>query len=223
MSKEAEKRFTADRIYEQLRDRICILELPPGTPLREQAIAEEFGVSRTPVREALTKLRIDGLVTRQPGGGTSVSGVDLKSMRDVYSLRLKLTELFADFMIVPVPVGTIERLHEIRAATLTDSSKRDARLLGHHYNQFHETLLSTIGNEPLREIADRLFRRTARVWIQVLPDMDWDEEVRIMVAEIDDCLDALETGSADLMAKFRSDHLTTLLNRYNQYLTRSLI
>ncbi len=214
---------TADGIYEQLRERICLLELTPGTPLREQALAEEFGVSRTPVREALTMLRVDGLVTRQHGGGTSVSGVDLKSMRDVYSLRLKLTELYADFMIIPVPAGTIERLREIRVATLAAAPDRDARRLGYLYNRFHETLLGTIGNEPLRLVADRLFRQTARVWIQVLPDMSWDEEVRIMIEEIDECIDALEAESAERIAKLRSDHLSMLLHRFNEYLTRPLI
>src|SRR5690606_25390891 len=60
---------SSEAIYAELRERICLLDLPPGTPLREQALAEEFGVSRAPIREALTMLRVDGLVTPRDGGG----------------------------------------------------------------------------------------------------------------------------------------------------------
>lgn len=216
-------RPTADGVYEELRDRICLLDLPPGMPLREQALAEEFGVSRTPIREALTMLRIDGLVTRQHGGGTSVSTVDLKHMRDVYSLRIKLAELIADFMKVPVPAEILERLRQIRKEVIEASGTRDNRLLGSLYNRLHETLLEAIANEPLKTVSDRLFRQTARVWVQLLPEMDWEEEVRIMVEEIEESLEVLERSSATEMAAIRSKHINLLLTRFNAYLTRPLI
>ncbi len=223
MTSEPSPRLTADGIYEDLRARICLLDLPPGSSLREQALAEEYGVSRTPIREALTMLRIDGLVTRQQGGGTSVSTVDLKFMRDVYSLRLKLAELIADFMIVPVPRSVIERLGAIRAEVEAARPTRDARRLGELYNRLHETLLDAIGNAPLKVVSDRLFRQTARVWIQLLPEMNWEEEIQIMLEEIDHTVEALEGGSAPYVAEIRAKHMTMLLNRFNEYLTRPLI
>lgn len=216
-------RHTADGIYQALREKICLLDLPPGAPLREQTLAEEFGVSRTPIREALTMLRVDGLVTRQPGGGTSVSTVDLKQMRDVYSLRIKLSELIADFMITPVPTGIIESLRSLRSDIEEARDTRDARILGALYNQLHETLLETIANSPLKDISDRLFRQTARIWIQLLPEMNWEEEVGIMLDEVDECLEALEGSSSGHLAEIRSKHMSMLLTRFNDYLTRPLI
>lgn len=216
-------RLTADGIYESLRERICLLDLPPGALLREQNLAAEFGVSRTPVREALTMLRLDGLVVRQPGGGTSVSTVDLKSMRDVYALRMKLIELIADFMIVPAPPSVAERLHEVRTRILEATGTRDARLLGSLYNELHEAMLDTIGNQPLRIISDRLFKQTARVWIQLLPEMNWDEEIEIVLDELDRSIEAIEEGSASHLAAIRAKHMTMLLERFNAYLTRPLI
>lgn len=216
-------RHTADGIYEALREQICLLDLPPGTPLREQTLAEQFGVSRTPVREALTMLRVDGLVTRQQGGGTSVSTVDLKQMRDVYSLRIKLSELIADFMITPVPAGIIDELSSLRADIEAARATRDARAMGALYNRLHETLLETIANQPLRLISDRLFRQTARVWVQLLPEMDWEEEVGIMLDEVDECIEALEGSSSGHLAEIRSKHMSMLLTRFNDYLTRPLI
>jgi DNA-binding GntR family transcriptional regulator len=223
MTSETGSRLTADGIYGSLRERICLLDLPPGAPLREQALAEEYGVSRTPVREALTMLRTDGLVTRQPGGGASVSTLDLKAMRDVYTLRMKLAELIADFMIVPVPGAVIARLAALREEVVAAAPTRDARRLGVAYNHFHETLLDTIGNEPLRIISDRLFRQTSRIWVQLLPEMNWEEEVQIMLDEIDSTIEALEGSAAVYMAEIRAKHMTMLLTRFNQYLTRPLI
>ena len=223
MSTGSRSRLTADAIYEALRDQICLLDLPPGASLREQPLAEEFGVSRTPVREALTMLRIDGLVTRQPGGGTSVSTVDLKSMRDVYSLRIKLAELIADFTIVPVPPEIVARLRDIRTEVLEVAPTRKARQLGVVYNHLHEVLLDTIGNATLRTISDRLFRQTSRIWVQLLPEMNWEEEVQIMLDEIDRTIEALEGSAAEYMAEIRSKHMSMLLTRFNQYLSRPLI
>lgn len=215
--------LAADTVYLQLRDRICLLDLPPGAALREQALAEEFGVSRTPVREALSMLRLDGLVTRRPGGGNSVSTVDLKVMRDVYSLRIKLAELIADFMLVPVPPQVMTDLQAIREEVLAAADRHDARLLGELYNRLHEAMLGAIGNEALKQVSDRLFRQTARVWVQLLPGMNWDEEVQAVVDEIDESLEALEGSAATHMAAIRAKHMTMLLSRFNEYLTRPLI
>lgn len=222
MSKSSH-RLTAEGVYEKLREQICLLDLPPGAPLREQTLAEEFGVSRTPVREALALLRVDGLVTRRHGGGTTVSTVDLKQMRDVYSLRIKLAELIADFMKNPVPADIIERLRLLRAEVEAAGDERDPRLLGQLYNRLHEILLDTIANESLKQVSDRLFRQTCRVWLQLLPEMNWAEEVQIMLDEIDESLEALEGAAATHMAEIRSKHMTMLLTRFNEYLTRPLI
>ncbi|MFN2486963.1 MAG: GntR family transcriptional regulator [Acidimicrobiia bacterium] len=222
MTAKTGPKLTAEGIYKSLRERICLLDIPPGAPLREQALALEFGVSRTPIREALTMLRLDGLATRH-GGGTSASVVDLKSMRDVYSLRLKLTELIADFMVVPVPPRIIAQLRVLRTEVEAAKADRDSRQLGMLYNRLHEAILETIGNQPLKSISDRLFRQTARIWIQLLPEMNWEEEVQIFLEEIDHSLEALEGGSARYMAEIRAKHMSMLLSRFNDYLTKPLL
>lgn len=222
LTESATPKPSSEAIYAELRERICLLDLPPGTPLREQALAEEFGVSRTPIREALTMLRVDGLVTPRDGGGSSVSVLDFKSLRDVYALRLKLTELLADFMVVPVPVELLEEFELIRKE-VEEVTPYDARSLGVLYNRFHSTVLETVANEPLRIISDRLFRQTCRLWIELLPEMDWEEEVRTVLEEIDQTLGACERGSAQQLAQIRARHMQMLLGRFNAYLTRPLI
>ncbi|MFP3915419.1 MAG: GntR family transcriptional regulator [Actinomycetota bacterium] len=217
------QRSAAEAVYVRLRQRICLLDLPPGTPLREQALAKEFGVSRTPVREALTMLRLDGLVARAPGGGSSVSTVDLKDLRDTYSLRVKLAGLVADFMRMPVPEEVLEEVRSIRDEVEEVAAEPDPRRLGEIYNRLHEAMLGTIRNQALAEITDRLFRQTCRIWMQLLPDMSWEEEVQVTLDEIDESLEAMEGSSAAHVADIRSKYMVMLLTRFNEYLTRPLI
>lgn len=215
--------LTADTVYRDLRERICLLDLPPGAVLREQTLAEEFGVSRTPVREALSMLRLDGLVTRSPGGGSSVSMVDLKSLRDVYSLRVKLTELIADFMRLPVSASILDEIRAVRRGVREAADSHDSRRLGASYNRLHECLLEAIHNESLQQVSDRLFRQTSRIWVQLLPEMEWEEEIQVVLDEVDELLEAMEGTSAAHVAQIRSKYMMMLLTRFNEYLTRPLI
>jgi DNA-binding GntR family transcriptional regulator len=77
----------ASRIFEALRERIASLELPPGAPLSEKDCAQAFGVSRTPVREALLRLAEDQLVDIYPQSGTFVSRVSASAARDAMAIR----------------------------------------------------------------------------------------------------------------------------------------
>ena len=132
----------------------------------------------------------------------------------------KLSELIADFMKNPVPAHIPAELRKLRQRVVEAAPTRDPKLLGALYNDLHETLLDAIANEALKQVSDRLYRQTARVWVQLLPEMDWDEEVRIF---LDESLEALEGSAARHMAEIRSKHMIMLLNRFNDYLTRPLI
>jgi DNA-binding GntR family transcriptional regulator len=75
------------RIYRQIRERICLLHYPPGTVLNETALATEFGVSRTPLRRVLQQLNHEGLVEIKNGVGTIVTDINMKTFKDIYDLR----------------------------------------------------------------------------------------------------------------------------------------
>ena len=77
----------ASRIFVALRDRIATLELPPGASLSEKECAIAFGVSRTPVREALLRLAEDQLVDIYPQSGTYVSRISAGAARDAMAIR----------------------------------------------------------------------------------------------------------------------------------------
>ena len=85
--------------YEVLLERILLGEYPPGTNLVEQEIAQELGVSRTPVREAMLRLKQEGLVKIIPRGGSFVAEASLRLIREVTEVRLVLEELLAHLIV----------------------------------------------------------------------------------------------------------------------------
>ena len=216
-------RPSVDEIYRALRERICLLDLEPGARLREEALAGEFGVSRTPIRQVLDRLEFERLVVQQPGAGASVAPVDMKSIRDVWALRLKVAELVGDFVRLPAPPAIVEELTSVRDELDDIRRSRDVRALGALYNRYHAALLETFANETLRWIHDLLFHQTARVWMQFLPEMDLDAEIDIMAEEIDQTLDAMAGGSGPWLAEIRAKHMHMLLTRFNDHVTKPLV
>ena len=79
-----------DHVYSALRERILSGDLPRGTKLRQASLAEELGVSRTPLREALRRLSTEGLVEFSPNRGATVSELDFGDMRHAWSARVAL-------------------------------------------------------------------------------------------------------------------------------------
>src|SRR3954447_10048050 len=106
-------RSNALLIYETMRQRIAIRHYPPGAWLKEQEIAAEFGVSRTPVRQALQQLETEGLVEIKNGVGIRVTEVDDDALDQIYLLRLELVSLIGRAAPNPVAPGDLEKLRRL--------------------------------------------------------------------------------------------------------------
>jgi len=85
-----ERRALVDKLAAELQARVLSGELPAGTRLRQEALAEQFGVSRTPVREALRQLQAAGIVELRPRRGALVRGLSPREIRDAYEVRAEL-------------------------------------------------------------------------------------------------------------------------------------
>jgi hypothetical protein len=75
-----------------------------------------------------------------------------------------------------------------------------------------------VSNRPLREISDRLYYQTSRVWVQILPDLNWAEEVTAMCDEISQVTQALRACDMGAFGQVRHNHLYTMLGRIKRYL-----
>src|SRR5690242_15355831 len=119
-----EHRALVDKLAATLQARVLNGELPMGARLRQAALAEEFGVSRTPVREALRKLQASGLVELRPNRGALVRGLSSREVRDAYEVRAELEGLAAELAALHVHHEHIDRLQE--AQELFRSALSDA-------------------------------------------------------------------------------------------------
>lgn len=210
---------TRQEIHTYLREQILLLDLPPGSRLREEQLAEQFGVSRTPIRQVLDRLEFEGLVKQSEGRGASVSTLDPRELRDIWAMRLRIAEIFGDFLRIPNDQEILDTLDSIRSRLADVKESRDIRDLGILYNRFHEVMLTLIGNQAFVRIHDLLYVQTARVWMQFLPEMDIDREVDIMAEEVGETLAALAEGSIQTVAKVRVEHMGRLLKRFNEHVT----
>ncbi len=209
-------------IYAELRRRICLLDLEPGQRLREEPLAEEFGVSRTPIRQVLARLEQERLVESTPGSGATVAIIDAKEIRDVWAVRMKIADLVADFVRLPAPPEVVEELRAIADEVRTVRESRDIRALGALYNRYHDAVLSIYTSRTLRRIHDQLFHLTARVWLQFLPEMDLDTEIDIMLDEVEQTIEAIQGHSGVRLAEVRTTHMQMLLSRFNDHVARPL-
>lgn len=157
-----ERRALVDKLASQLHARVISGELPSGTRLRQEALAEEFGVSRTPVREALRKLQAGGLVELQPHRGAVVRGLSPREIRDAYEVRAALEALAARLAAERVSLEQLARLdhaqREFRAALKQTSVRRrgghevgprEVRRWAGANDEFHQTIHEASGNDVL--------------------------------------------------------------------------
>ncbi len=213
------KRF--DRIYKAIRERICLLKYTPGTLLNEALLAEEFEVSRTPVRNVLQRLNYEGLLETRNGVGTIVSEVDIKTFKDIYELRMRLAEMTGDMSPISPTANAIEKLKNLRdrVALLIDGPN-DLTAYACLCNELHELIIDQIGNEALHEITDLLYYRTARTWLSYLDNLDWQEELQILHRECSEILLAMEISDMRGVGNARRQFLYLTLTRISRYLTR---
>ncbi len=207
-----------DRIHAVLRDRICLLDYPPGTLLSETALAEEFGVSRTPIRRVLHKLDFMGLVQIRNGIGTIVTDIDLKTFKETYALRMRLAELMGELSPVEITPDHIGRIDTLLARARALRKDRDPDEFAAITNDLQKMLADLTGNEPLRETIDLLYFRVARIWFTFLPQLGWDDMVSDQLSELQELKSVMECNDIRGVGQARSRHLQRMLTRIGRFL-----
>ncbi|MDD3827769.1 MAG: GntR family transcriptional regulator [Anaerolineae bacterium] len=206
--------LSLQEIYDELRTRITLLRYPPGTALSENVLAQEFGVSRTPIRRILQQLEFEGLVETKRGIGTIVTTIDLKLLKDVYALRKKLHEVTGELCpVVHASERDLEAISDLCRQVAETRTHYAPQTLARLYNTFQEKMLDLISNEPLRRVSEILYYQTARLWLQLLPELNWADEVDYVVDEVTQVVDALRARDMRTVGQIRCRHLAMNLNR----------
>lgn len=207
-----------ERIYRTIRERISLLTYPPGSLLNETELAAEFGVSRTPLRSVLQRLFHEGLVNVTNGVGTRVTDIDMKTFKDIYDLRMILSENMG--LLSPNKI-TAAHIHEIEQLTARSEAlyeDKNVEAYARICNDLEELILDLIGSAPLREMTDVLYYRVARIWLTFLPNMDWNEEIKAHVGELKELGNALKQDDMVAFGQVRKHGLRTIMRRISTYM-----
>jgi DNA-binding GntR family transcriptional regulator len=196
-----------DRVYASLRGRIIDGELGRGTRLRQEALADELGVSRTPLREALRRLAAEGLVEFHPNRGAQVCDLTIDDVRRAYEARLVLEPGAARLAALGRPAGDLLTMSEAIRRQRTEGVRLEAFMAS---RAFHLALVRASGNEHLIRLAEAL-------WVPALAQSiyekhrDVQERLVADVTEHERILAAVEAGDADLADALTRTHIAAAL------------
>lgn len=186
-----------------LLDRLLDRQLAPGEHINETALAAEFGISRTPLREALLQLASEGLIESVPGKGFSVAEMDARTGRDLYSLVAEL-EVLALLRSDPPEPETLERLRELDRRRARSPEEHDPSEAAELDIEWHRILVRDCPNGQLLDLLEILRQRFYRYEYGFLKDF---ERVGLKgVEQHERVLDALEAGDVEEAASRLTAH-----------------
>lgn len=203
-------------MYLTLRRRFAEGELAPGERLTEAALAQELGVSRTPVREALGRLLVDGLVVPAVRG-VAVATLSRAEVEQIYELRAALeglaaaqtARLHASGQIAPAHVHAIEQAaEEVERAVAEADAKQSARA----NLAFHRAFGQAPGNAFLTDALHRVWDRIAVSTVSNLSDAAWAQAVLTQHQEI--CR-AIVAGDEDAARRAAEEHIRSAMRVYS--------
>jgi DNA-binding GntR family transcriptional regulator len=201
-------------VHGRLKDQILEVERSPGTLLLEAQLAEEFGVSKTPVREALRLLAQSGWIVVLPRKGYMIRPVELGDVRDVFKIRKLVEPPLAAEAARRATSADIERLRSLLDQQHLAKDDFRAALLA--AREFHLGFADIAGSARSRMILEDLLDEVRRLYhlLPVRPRITSDDEIRAH-AKI---LEAVEAGDATAASKFAARHLnhavTTLVKGF---------
>src|SRR3954454_7882213 len=142
----------AHAVADELRRRILVGELPPGTRLRQLDVARELGVSTTPVREAFTSLAREGLIPQGARPGVFVFSPSQDDVRERYEIRVALEPLAAGLAAKAMPGETLEQLEALRGERKKAVTKDPDRYASELDPHFHALIAESAGRPRLAEL-----------------------------------------------------------------------
>lgn len=159
-----------DLVFNTLRQAILTGELKPGERLMEIHLADKLGVSRTPIREAIRKLELEGLVTMIPRRGAEVAQITEKNMNDVLEIRRTLDALCAELACDRITEGGLRSLKESCDLFEQSVAGKDAKKIAQADVALHDIILQATGNQRLIQMVNNLAEQMYRYRFEYIKD-----------------------------------------------------
>ena len=203
-----------DVVFNTLRQAILRGEFKPGERLMEIQLANKLGVSRTPIREAIRKLELEGLVIMIPRKGAEVADITEKSLRDVLEVRKALEELAVQLACEKITQEELEELEKAgenfkkvlnRSKDITEVAEADVR--------FHDVIYMATDNQKLILLLNNLREQMYRYRVEYLKREEAHPQLIAEHAAIIEYISKGEKKAAtDIMCKHIDNQVTTVID-----------
>ncbi len=183
-----------EKILETIREAILKGTLKPGEKVAEPELAERFGISRTPIREAFRQLESEGYLTVIPRKGAVVAALSEQDVQEFYAIKSILEGYAAELAATRLSEKEIEKLEAINQRLKMLAEEGDVKVFFRVHNEFHALFLKAAGNSKLCELIQQLglkFNRLRMASLSVAGRM------AISVAEHDKLLTAFRNHDGD--------------------------
>lgn len=210
MSEHDIKRQGADfyslrgRVFQHLRDDILSGRYEENEELKEVAIGEEMGVSRTPVREAFRQLELEGLIRIIPNKGAYVTGITKKDVEDIYKMRSLLEGLCARWATENITQEQMEELEENVYLSEFHATRGHYDQMAEMDNRFHEIIYEASASKMLEHLLKDFHQYVMRVRQKTL-----SSQVRSKASNEEHraIMEAIKGKNADLAEKLANEHI----------------
>lgn len=204
-----------DEIYTRIKQAILACDMPPGFEMREQTLAKHFGVSKSPVRDALHRLRSEGLVEVKPRKGYHVTTVSLEDALEFYEMRLILECACVERTARAASQSDLSLLARYKRGPNTNAKREWIT-----YNrEFHTTIAGMCGNKRLAAAVGEVISAFDRLTSASLTQLEGTTAKRLaafakMDREHSEIIAALENRDSDRAVQLMQSHIETSRNRY---------
>jgi len=200
------KKSLTNLIFEKVRDDILNDVYTLGDKLVESKLADELGVSRTPVREALKQLELDGLVESIPNRGVIVKGLSDQDIYDIYSVRISIESIAAELAVERMTPDDLKALTDIYDLMEFFTMKNDSNKIFELNTQFHEKIYTCTKSRYLEHILKdfQIFIKSTR-----LESLKTKGRLEIALSEHKGILDAFKNHDKEAAKKAISKHIVS--------------
>ena len=211
-----------DKVYLALKSAITAMDIYSGNQapkLDERRLAEDLGVSRTPIREALSRLAQEGLVEMIPRRGTFVARKSKQEILEIISVWAALESMAAR---LATEVATDEEIGQLRRLFVTFEGSTGPQARIDEYSdtniQFHQRIIALSKSELLKKMADSLFVHMRAIRAQTITERDRADRSIIDHLHIIEAIEARDTELAERLVREHSFGLAEHINNYVDYL-----
>lgn len=191
-------------IYKIIKERIIKLKYAPGLVLNEVEIADEFKVSRTPVRKVFQLLEAEKLINIVPRFGVQVATIDFRSMKHIFEITRELDPFAARLTVNRISNSCIEELEKIIEGFGRYDISKDYQNAINDDQRFHDIILASCGNPWLQEMLSSLHCHTERLWHY---SEQYFDNIELFSRSLSKVLEGIKSKDIEQVDRYSREHI----------------